>query len=300
MSADRTFAWERDHPAPATDEAIERGFNNRAAVPEHPRWFARFAELSNAAYAQAAAAGRLRRDLRFGPGPKETLDLFLPAGAVRATLLFIHGGYWRSLDKADHVFVAPPLVAQGYAVAVSNYDLCPAVSIATIVEQTRRAVAFVAREAAGWGASEARLVVAGHSAGGHLAAMMVATDWRAAGFDRCPVAAAASISGVHDLRLLTRASMNADLGLDAAEAARLSPALLAPASDAPLLLAVGGDETPEFLRQTALMHDAWPRQRPRMAPAPIVVPGTNHFNVVLELASDDTPLARAVGALLAG
>ena len=93
--------------------------------------------------------------------------------------------------------------------------------------------------------------------------MMVATDWRAAGFDRCPVAAAASISGVHDLRLLTRASMNADLKLDLAEAARLSPALLAPVSDTPLLLAVGGDETPEFLRQTALMHDAWPRQRPR-------------------------------------
>jgi len=299
MSADPGLAWESAHPAPSTDEAIERGFNNRAAVPEHPRWFARFAELSNAAYAQAEAAGRLRRDLRFGPGPKETLDLFLPAGEVRATLLFVHGGYWRALDKADHVFVAPPFVAQGYAVAVSNYDLCPAVSIATIVEQTRRAVAFVAREAALEGLTS-RLVVAGHSAGGHLAAMMVATDWRAAGFDRCPVAAAASISGVHDLRLLTRASMNADLKLDLAEAARLSPALLAPVNDMPLLLAVGGDETPEFLRQTALMHDAWPRQRPRASPAPIVVAGTHHFNVVLELASDDTPLARAVGALLAG
>jgi arylformamidase len=299
MNAASTHAWERAHPAPSTDEAIERGFNNRAAVPEHPRWFARFAELSNAAYANAAAAGRLRRDLRFGPGPKETLDLFLPAGEVRATLLVIHGGYWRSLDKADHAFVAPPLVAQGYAVAVSNYDLCPAVSIATIVEQTRRAVAFVARESAGRG-GPSRLVVAGHSAGGHLAAMMVATDWRAAGFDRCPVDAAVSVSGVHDLRLLTRASMNVDLKLDLAEAARLSPALLAPVNDTPLLLAVGGDETPEFLRQTALMHDAWPRQRPRVAPAPIVVPGTNHFNVVLELASDDTPLARAVGALLAG
>lgn len=291
--------WEARHPAPATDELIERGFNNRAAVPEHPRWFARWAELSAAAYARADAAGRLVRDLRFGPGPKETLDLFLPSGAPRGTLLFIHGGYWRALDKADHAFVAPPFTEQGYAVAISNYDLCPAVSIATIVEQSRRAVAFLARDGAKHGAPSPNLVVAGHSAGGHLAAMMLATDWRPLGLDRDPVAAAASISGVHDLRLLPRASMNADLRLDAAQAAALSPALLAPVSRAPLLLAVGGDETSEFLRQTALMHDAWPGKAPAGAREPIVVAGAHHFNVVLELASAGTELARALAALLA-
>jgi arylformamidase len=272
---------------------VERGYNNRAAVPEHPRWFARWAELSAAARATLAP----RLDLRYGPNPKETLDLFLPVGKARGTFVFIHGGYWRALDKADHSFVAEPFVASGIAVAVINYDLCPAVSIATIVDECRRAVAWVAREGGGHGANPERIVVGGHSAGGHLAAMMLATDWRAMGFAADPLAGAVSLSGVHDLGPMVLFSFNADFKLDAAEAARLSPVNLAPRSRAPLLIAVGGDETSEFLRQATLMWDAWPQSRPAGSTGPLVVPARHHFSVVADYADPDSELTRATLAL---
>ena len=277
-----------------TTDAVERGYNNRAAVPDHARWFARWGELSAAAY----ASERVVRDLRYGPGPKETLDLFAPRTPARATFLFLHGGYWRSLDKAEHAFVAPPLTARGIAVAVANYDLCPGVSIAAIVEETARAVAWLAREGPANGAGADRIVVGGHSAGGHLAAMMLARDWRADGFASCPVAAGLSLSGVHDLRPLVRFSGNADFRLDDAEAARLSPALMRPTTGAPLAIAVGGAETGEFLRQARLMWDAWPGNRPKGTTGPLVVPGKHHFDVVAEHADPGSALTRATLALL--
>jgi len=274
-------------------EDVERGYNNRAAVPDHARWFERWAAMS----ATAFASERVVRDLRYGPNPKETLDLFLPRGPARATFLFLHGGYWRSLDKADHAFVAPPLTARGIAVAVANYDLCPNVSIATIVEESARAVAWLAREGRAHGAGADRIVVGGHSAGGHLAAMMLARDWRADGFASCPVAAGLSLSGVHDLRPLVRFSGNADFKLDDAEAARLSPVLLPPTTGASLAIAVGGAETGEFLRQSRLMWDAWPANRPKGMAGPLVVPGKHHFDVVVEHADAGSALTRATLAL---
>lgn len=276
-----------------TPESVERGYNNRAAVPDHPVWFARYAELSAAAVAQFAP----KQDLRYGPGPRETLDLFLPRGPVRATLLFLHGGYWRALDKADFSFVAAPFVAQGIAVANANYDLCPDVSIAAIVDECRRAVAWLAREGPRHGAPAGNLVVAGHSAGGHLAAMMVATDWRAQGFDSAPLRAAVSLSGVHDLTPMTLFSFNNDFKLDDAEARRLSPAFAEPLVTAPLQVAVGADETPEFLRQTRILWDAWPANRPPGARSPLIVPGRHHFSVVVDYADAESELTRATLAL---
>ena len=279
-------------PELSADE-VERGYNNRAAVPDHAHWFARWGEMSAAAY----ASERVVRDLRYGPGPKETLDLFLPRGSARGTFLFLHGGYWRSLDKAEHAFVAPPLTARGIAVAVANYDLCPGASIAAIVEETARAVAWLVREGGGHGANTGRLVAGGHSAGGHLAAMMLARDWRADGFATCPVSGGLTLSGVHDLRPLVRFSGNADFRLDDAEAARLSPALARPATDAPLAIAVGGAETGEFLRQSQLMWDAWPANRPRGMAGPLVAPGRHHFDVVVEHGDGESALTRALLAL---
>ena len=278
--------------AALTPEAVERGYNNRAAVPDHPQWFVRYAALS----AATCAAHPPRRDLRYGPGPKETLDLFLPAGPARGTFAFIHGGYWRALDKADVAFVASPFVAAGIAVAVVNYDLCPDVSVATIVDECRRAVAWLAREGPAHGAG-GPLVVSGHSAGGQLAAMLLATDWTAWGQDRDPVAAAVSLSGVHDLVPMTLFSFNVDLKLDAASAAAASPVALAPRSAAPLVVAVGGDETSEFLRQAQLMWDAWPANRPAGMAGPLVIPGRNHFSVVADYADPASALTRATLAL---
>lgn len=279
-----------------TPEFVEREYNNRARVPEHPRWFAQWSERSAAAYAGA----RVARDLRYGRNPLETLDLFVPAGPVRGTFAFLHGGYWRTLDKSDFGFVAPPLLARDIAVALVNYDLCPSVPIATIVAECRRAVAWLVRHGAAHGADPARLVVGGHSAGGHLAAMLVATDWRAEGLERDPLAGALTLSGVHDLRPLVHFSFNVDLRLDDAEAARLSPVLLPPANPTPIAIAVGADETSEFLRQARLLWEAWPGNRPAGMAGPLVVPQRHHFSVVVDHADPASDLTAATLSLFAG
>jgi arylformamidase len=275
-----------------TAEFVERGYNNREAVAEHPLWLAKYPELS------AAARRRYRHvdDLRYGPGPLETLDLFLPDGAARGTFVFIHGGYWRSLDKSDFEFVAGPMVEKGLAVVVANYDLCPAVSIAKIVDECRRLMVWVAREGPRHGAPARNVVVGGHSAGGHLAAMMFGTDWDALGLAEEPFLAGITLSGVHDLKPLVLASMNSDLRLTNAEAARVSPVNHVSLSPAPLVIAVGGAETSEFIRQSQLLWDAWEENR-RPSAGPLILAGKHHFSVVADYADPNSELTLATLAL---
>ena len=145
------------------------------------------------------------------------------AARPRAALLFIHGGYWRALDKSLHSFVAGPLVDRGVSVAVMNYDLCPAVGVPHIVEECREAVAWLGRHGANYGMPVERLVVAGHSAGGHLVAMLFATDWDRYGISPDLVVGGVAISGVFDLEPLVQVSFNTDLRLDAADRPRRQP-----------------------------------------------------------------------------
>ncbi|HEY2817946.1 MAG TPA: alpha/beta hydrolase [Casimicrobiaceae bacterium] len=272
-----------------TADFVERGYNNRAAVPDHARFIAQYVELSQAA---VAALGP-QLDLRYGPAPKETLDLFVPTTRPIGTFMFIHGGYWRTFDKVDFSFVAAPLVERGIAVAVLNYDLCPGVTIATIVDECRHAVLWLLREGPRHGAAIDRVVVGGHSAGGHLAAMLFATDWSAYGLPHPPFAGGLSLSGVHDLEPLLLSTMNADLRLDAEDARRVSPVNHPSKMDAPFFVAVGADETPEFVRQSDLLFDAWPQNRPAGMKAALRVPGRHHFNVVLDHADPESELTRA-------
>jgi len=276
-----------------TAEEVERGYNNRAAVPDHPAWFARWAQLSDAARAHIET----HEDVPYGAGPKETLDIFLPATAARGTLLFIHGGYWRALDKREHAFVAPVFVQQGYAVASVNYDLCPQVSIGHIVEEVQRALAWIVREGPAHGLTADNVVTSGHSACGHLAAMLHATDARTLGLAQSPIAGGVSLSGVHDLEPLLQFSFNTDFRLDEAEARRLSPVHLQPASDATFLVAAGANETSEFVRQAQLLWQAWPRNRPRNAHGPMLIPERHHFDVVLDYTDPQSELTGATLAL---
>ena len=277
-----------------TAEEIERGYNNRAAVPDHQRsldeWLARSQS--------AREALRPSIDVRYGASDDETLDLYLPRQPARGTLTYIHGGWWRSLDKSDYGFVAPAFVAAGYAVALINYTLCPHGTIANAVEQCRRALLWLVGEGPGRGAP-APLVIGGHSAGGHLTAMMYTTDWRAQGLARTPFTGGASLSGVHELAPLVQFSHNVDFRLDAAEARRMSPAATQPLTDAPLLLAVGANETSEFVRQTDLLWDAWPRNHPAGLPAPMHILGRHHYDVVLDYADPASALTQATLALFA-
>ena len=275
-----------------TDEEVERGYNNRAAVPDHQRWLDQWVTGSQS----AKNSLRAEFDLAYGAGADETLDLYLPLRAARGTLLYIHGGWWRSLDKSDYAFVAPAFVDAGYAVALCNYTLCPKGTIAHAVDQCRRAVLWLVREGPARGAP-APLVVGGHSAGGHLTAMMYTLDWRAQGLDAAPFSGGVSRSGVHDLTPLVQFSHNVDFRLDDAEARRMSPALAQPTTAAPLLVACGADETSEFVRQTDLMWDAWPHNHPPGIAAPMHVAGHNHYSVVLDYIDPASALAKATLAL---
>jgi arylformamidase len=273
-------------------EFVEREYNLRAAFPDHPQWFSRWAEESAAA--RERLGGHL--DVRYGSGPKQTMDLF-PAANPRGALLFIHGGYWRALDKSEHSFVAPAFVAEGIGVAVVNYDLCPDVSIGRIVEEAREAVAWLRREGARHGVPAERLVLGGHSAGGHLVAMLLATDWRARGVSSTTIAGAVAVSGVFDLEPLVQVSFNVDLKLDRTRAHQLSPINFAPHVNAPLLLAAGEGETSEFIRQSWLLWEHWAECHPRGMHGPLFVPERHHFSVLSELADAKSPLVRESVAL---
>lgn len=282
---------------PSTDpDFYRREYNNRELVPDHGSNLAWWAELSR----QVRARQGWHADLPYGkPGSPherdENLDYFpaAPAAGRPPLLLFLHGGYWKSLDKHDHSFVAHALPAAGVSIAVANYSLCPAVTIGTIVDQTAQCLAWLYREAERLGHDPDRIYVAGHSAGGHLAATMLTVRWPALAPDLPAdlLQGALSISGLHDLEPMRRADfLQTDLRLTDEEIARLSPAFLAPATDAPLFTAVGGDESSEFHRQNALIRAAWPRN----AGVDVPMPGRNHFTAPEALADDHSALFRAV------
>ena len=254
-------------------------YDNRSRVPEAatvllPRW------------AEASALSRNRMtcllDEPYGDAPGETLDVF-PARAPGApVLVFIHGGWWRALDKSDHSFVAPSFVQAGAMVVVPNYSLCPVVTIEQIALQTTRALAWAWRNAARFGGARSRIVVVGHSAGGHLAAMLLACRWKTVADDLPPrlVHGALSISGLFDLEPVRQTPfLAADLQLTPAAVRRLSPAFF-PRPRGPLAALVGGLESEEFIRQNQLIRDQW---GPSTVPVCEVLPGLNHFTVLHDL-----------------
>ena len=268
-------------------------YNNRELVPDHAQYFARWAEGSQ----RARSTMTSHLDLRYGEAPGETIDLFPARKGDGSCLMFIHGGYWRSLDKKDFSFLAPALVGGGISLAVVNYDLCPKVSIEEIVRQMLRASRWLWLHAEDYGMDQDRLYVGGHSAGGHLSAMMMCAHWPA--FDPALPKdlwkGGLAISGIYDLRPLVGVDwLNADLRLDEASALKLSPAFLPPATRAPVMTCVGGDESSEFLRQNALLGERW---RSAFA-GDIPMPGTNHFSVVDGLADPASALYRGARKLM--
>lgn len=269
--------------SPALDPAwLDRMYNNRALVPDHADYFVRWADKSRLARQTLDC----RLDLPFGSGAAEKLDVFLPtsqalAGAHGApVVVFIHGGYWRSLDKADHSFVAPELTAAGACVVVPNYDLCPAVTIPDIALQMVMAVAWTFREVAAYGGDPSRITVAGHSAGGHLAAMLLACDWPRWSPDLPAdlVKNALSISGLYELNSIRQTPFLKDaLRLTPEQVLRTSPAWMPTPSAGQLYSVAGGNESAEFLRHNALIQKAWGK---KVVPVSEELAGLNHFSVV--------------------
>jgi arylformamidase len=251
---------ERQH-----SEDFESQFNPRAAVPE-------FADVMRARIADSEAA-RLRfdfvPDVRYGDAARATMDVF-PAPQPRAAVIYVHGGYWRAGCARDNSAVAIPFAEQGIAVFLPNYSLCPAVTVATIVDEIRSAIRWVRANARRYGGEPAHLYVAGTSAGAHLAAMALAADDGIEG--------ACLISGVFDLAPVLRVSVNSEIGLTESDALSLSPMRNLPVANPSLLMAVGARETPLWIRQTL---DYASRCRARgLDPRLVTVDDANHFSIV--------------------
>lgn len=278
------------------DAAMEAEYNNRARVPEHPALIAEWAEKSRAWEAEA----RVELDLAYGDTPAEKLDLFLADAENAPVHMYIHGGYWQANDRKSSSFVARPPVAAGAHVAVVDYGLCPDVTLDEIARQCRSALAWLYRNVAAHGGNPDRITVSGHSCGGQLVAMAMATGWAEFGDDLPAdlVKGGVSISGLFELAPLLNTTINDKVGMDAETAQRNSPAFLEPASTAaPLTLIVGGLESEEFHRQSRDFAVIWGGSG---VPVEVTLsPGRDHFTVLTGMDDPTDPAARAILALTA-
>jgi arylformamidase len=255
---------------------LETMYNNRTRVPDYAAHFEKWARDSQRVREQQPCT----LDIAYGRSAGQRLDVF-PAPAPSApVVVFIHGGYWRSMDKKDHAFVVPTFTQAGACVVVPNYDLCPQVAVTDIVMQMVRALAWTWRHIADHGGDPRRISVAGHSAGGHLAAMMLSCLWDRYDPALPPdlVTRALSISGLFDLEPIRRTlSLQESLRLTPQQVRRASPALLPPPARGQLASVVGGSESMEFLRHNEMIRRAW---GPARVPVCEALPGLNHFSVV--------------------
>jgi arylformamidase len=264
-------------PASMDGAYLDAQYNNRLRVPGFlERYVKPWTE--NSARARATQACQL--GLAYGDaGPAQTLDIFPASGKNQSVLVFIHGGYWRSLDKADFSFVAPAFTRQGACVVVPNYSLCPRVSMTQLVLEQVQALAWVYRNIGQYGGNPSRITVIGHSAGGHLAAMMLSCQWPrfASDLPANLVRNAMSISGLHDLAPIQKSPyLQTDLRLTDQEVQQCSPAYF-PAPQGPLYAVCGADESEEFLRQNQFIEAAWGK---RTVPVREAMVGRNHFSAL--------------------
>jgi len=275
-------------------EEFERQYNARVLVPTSEEITASFAEAS-ASYRDRAGC---RLDIGYGPTGREKLDVFPGEGKRCPVLLYVHGGYWRSRDKSSYSFVAEPFVKAGATVVVVSYSHCPHVTVEQIVRQIRGACAWVWNNISEYGGDHHRFHVMGNSAGGHLTAVMAATEWPEVDHELPAdlIKGAISLSGLFDLEPLLLHSVNEDLHLDAAAARRNSPIHLKPTLGGPFISAVGGDESDEFKRQSRLLAHAW---KEAGASAEFVeVAGRNHFTIVGDMLQPDYVIRRRMLSMM--
>ncbi|WP_419905827.1 alpha/beta hydrolase [Kiloniella sp.] len=268
------------------DPTLEKLYSVRTAIPTFPEIFAEWERRSDAF--REKNTGHL--DLVYGSGPREKLDIY-PARDKGASLhVFIHGGYWQAMDKRQSNFLAQGFLDAGISVAMIGYDLCPDVSLRDIVEEVRWGFSWLWQHAEEYGYDREKIQISGHSAGGHLVAMLLATDWVKYGLpkDVHPIHSAISISGLFDVSQLVQTSINIKLGLDVEEALAPSPLFMTLKNSCPLLLAVGEEESSAFHEQSDNLLVKWAGEKNLVER--MTIPGCHHLSVVTELVNRESDL----------
>jgi arylformamidase len=269
-------------------DELEYQYNPRESVPEYPQL----------AKKRAEQARRVRRSAKswlgvpYGSSPREKLDIYPadhPGGPV---LVYIHGGYWRSGSKEDNCNFVPVFTERGASVVLVEYDLCPTVTVSDIVRQTRSAIAWVYRNILRYSGNPAKIYVSGHSAGGHLTAMALAHDWPSEGLPRDLIKGAVATSGVYDLDVVMRISVQEQVKLTPELAKENSPFHHPPLPVSPVIVAVGGAE-PKGWQQ--MSEDFFKLCKERGLDCEyLIIPGANHYTMSEHLADADSPLAQAM------
>ncbi|TDH38364.1 alpha/beta hydrolase [Pseudohoeflea suaedae] len=259
-------------------------YSNRDHSPDWPSFIEKWTAAAAAWRARLAKEGRMKADVTYGDGERNKLDLFLPEDEPQGLAIFIHGGYWRSFDKSLWSHLAEGALANGFAVAMPSYTLCPQTTISGITREITAAIECAA------GLVDGPIRLSGHSAGGHLVTRMICTDTTLSSATLARIGPVLSISGVHDLRPLIRTEMNADFKLTREEAAAESPALLTPLEDRKVTCWAGGAELPEFIRQNDLLANIWTGMG--MDTEIVHEPGKHHFSVVDSLADRHSALTQ--------
>lgn len=272
---------------------IEKEYSPSTCVPSEEPFLSEYAIRSR----KAEQSLTCQKDVQWGNQPDETLDFFPAAAPNRPLLVFIHGGYWQELSKDESLFAAPDCVANGIAFAAINYTLAPRARVEKIVDQCRRAVAWLHRQGGTLGFSRDRIFVAGSSAGAHLAAMILLTGWqKTAGVPDEVISGAVLLSGIYDIEPLVGTYIAAPLNLTAPDAVGLSPMRLPLGHPVPTIVAWGEYETSEFKRQST--NYASRLEAAGFPVSAFEVAGANHFDIVFGLADQLTTLGRATLALI--
>ncbi len=282
-------------------DQLEPIYNPRVAVSDAQFQLDEMARQSVQARAELSRQGLGESELRYGPGPLETLDLYRASGSgserARPLVLFIHGGFWRALDKRDHSFVVPPLLSTGAVVANVNYDLCPAISLTAMVEQIVRAVRFCHVHAPQWEADPGRLVLIGHSAGAHLAARVLNQASDQLGLPADLVHGFAGISGIYEPEIVTRLTVNQQAQIDLATA-RFNDCLgRPPGGRARVALWAGGDEPAGWIDQTTRYAEVV--SRAGLPSQSFTLAATNHFTVLQQSMLPDGMAFDVIRSLIA-
>jgi arylformamidase len=269
-------------------DEMEFQYNPRVSVPEFPE----LARIRSAQARKVRDSAKSWLNVPYGSSPRELLDIYAADKQGGPVLVYIHGGYWRSGSKEDNCNFVPTFTKRGATVVLVEYDLCPEVTVADIVRQTRSAIAWVYKNIVRYGANPSKVFVAGHSAGGHLTAMALAHDWAKEGVPADLIKGAVATSGVYDLDMVMEISVQEQVRMTPEIAKQNNPLLQPPRVKCPLVVAVGGAE-PKGWQQMSEDYFNYCKQH-GMPVEYLIEPDANHYTMSEHLLDDARPLTRAM------